>query len=133
MSQPVPLLDHVLTDTAPAPRAPYSQATVVAGQLIYVSGQGPFTPAGDLLVGSFEELARQTFANVCALVTAAGGSPASVARVGVYLRDMADFPEMNRIYAEYFPGPLPARTCIQSNLPRFPIEVDAVAVVEPAG
>jgi 2-iminobutanoate/2-iminopropanoate deaminase len=122
-------LGHVLTDTAPAPRAPYSQATIVPGGLIFVSGQGPFTPSGELLQGSFEALARQTFENVRALVVAAGGSPATVARVGVYLRDMDDFAEMNRIYEEYFPAPLPARTCIQSNLPRFPIEVDAVAIV----
>jgi enamine deaminase RidA (YjgF/YER057c/UK114 family) len=101
----------------------------VAGQLIYLSGQGPFTVEGELLTGTFEALARQTFENVLALVVAAGGTPASVARVGVDLRDMGDFPEMNRIYAEYVPEPAPARTCIQSNLPRFPIEVDAVAVV----
>lgn len=121
-------LEHILTDRAPAPRAPYSQATVAPGGLIFVSGQGPFTPAGELLQGSFEVLARQTFENVCTLVTAAGGSPATIARVGVYLRDMSDFAEMNRIYEDYFPVPRPARTCIQSDLPRFPIEVDAFAV-----
>lgn len=131
MSQNEPALSHVLTDAAPAPRAPYSQATVIGNQLIYVSGQGPFTPAGDLLVGTFEELARQTFENVCVLVEAAGGTRSAIARVGVYLRDMGDFAEMNRVYKDYFPEPLPARTCIQSNLPRFPIEVDAVAVVVP--
>jgi 2-iminobutanoate/2-iminopropanoate deaminase len=123
-----PALEHISTDAAPAPRAPYSQATVAAGELIFISGQGPFTPAGELLTGSFEELARQTFDNVCALVTAAGGSPGTIARVGVFLRDMSDFAEMNRIYREFFPDPLPARTTIQTDLPRFPIEVDAVAV-----
>ena len=57
-----------------------------------------------------------------------GRPPATIARVGVFLRDMNDFQEMNRIYKEFFPEPLPARTTIQTDLPRFPIEVDAVAV-----
>ena len=58
--------------------------------------------------------------------TAAGGSLADAVRVGVYLHDMADFPEMNAIYRETFPEPLPARTTIQTPLPGFGIEVDVV-------
>jgi enamine deaminase RidA (YjgF/YER057c/UK114 family) len=97
---------------------------------VFLSGQGPFTPDGDLVSGSFDAQARQTFRNVLAIAEAAGGGPESIVRVGIYLRDMvADFAEMNEIYLEYFTDPLPARTTIQSDLPRFDIEVDAVVVL----
>lgn len=123
------MIKHILTDRAPAPRAPYSQATVASGSFIFLSGQGPFTAAGDLVSGSFEVAARQTFANVITMVEASGGNAGSIVRVGVFLKDMNDFHEMNALYEEYFPSPLPARTTIQSDLPRFPIEVDAIALV----
>ena len=123
------MIKHILTKRVPAPRAPYSQATVASGQFIFISGQGPFTPEGELVSDGFEAAARQTFENVIATIEDSGRSASSIVRVGVYLRDMADFPEMNRIYEEYIPAPLPARTTIQSDLPRFPIEVDAVALV----
>ncbi|HEY9469019.1 MAG TPA: RidA family protein [Propionibacteriaceae bacterium] len=115
---------------APPVRAPYSPAIGAAGAFVFLSGQGPFTPKGVLVEGSFADQARQTFRNVEALVRASGGTMADVVRVGVYLRDMSrDFSEMNQIYEEFFPHPLPARTTIPTPLPRFDIEVDAVVAV----
>ena len=75
---------------------------------------------------SFEDQARQTFRNLEAVATAAGASLADAVRVGVYLRDMAHFAVMNRVYAEFLREPMPVRTTIQSNLPGFDIEVDAI-------
>jgi 2-iminobutanoate/2-iminopropanoate deaminase len=93
---------------------------------VFLAGQGPFTPSGEKFEGSFADEARQTFANLAAVAAAAGGSLADAVRVGVYLRDMSNFATMNQIYVEFFPEPLPARTTIQSNLPGFGIEVDAI-------
>ena len=115
----------ISTDSAPAPGGAYSQA-IAAGNLVFLAGQGPFAPSGDKVDGPFAEQARQTFENLAAVAAAAGGSLADALRVGVYLRDMDNFATMNEIYREFFPEPLPARTTIQSDLPGFEIEVDAV-------
>jgi reactive intermediate/imine deaminase len=117
------------TDKAPPPGGPYSQA-IVAGHLVFLAGQGPFAPDGEKVTGSFEDEARQTFANLAAVAEAAGGSLADAVRVGVYLRDMKNFEVMNAVYREFVPEPHPARTTIQSDLPGFEIEVDAVLLVE---
>jgi len=118
------------SESAPPVRAPYSPAVGTGNALLFLSGQGPFTAKGELVQGTFEEQARQTFRNVEALVCAAGATMADVVRVGVYLRDMQrDFAAMNEIYREFFPNPLPARTTIPVPLPRFDIEVDAVVAV----
>lgn len=111
-------------DAAP-PGGAYSQA-IAASDLVFLAGQGPFTPTGDKVEGRFGDEARQAFANLAAVAGAAGGSLADAVRVGVYLRSMDDFPEMNEIYLDFFPEPLPARTTIQSDLPGFSIEVDAI-------
>ena len=115
----------VSTDSAPAPGGAYSQAIAV-GDLVFLAGQGPFTPAGEKVEGTFADEARQTFENLAAVAAAAGGSLANAVRVGVFLRNMDNFATMNEIYGEFFPEPLPARTTIQSDLPGFEIEVDAV-------
>lgn len=115
-------------ETAPPPRAPYSHAAV-AGGFVYVSGQGPFTVDDELVVGTFSEQAVRTLENVQLVLQAAGAGLEDVVRVGIYLRDMADFPELNRIYGEFFPQPYPVRTCIPSPLPRFDLEVDAIAFI----
>jgi 2-iminobutanoate/2-iminopropanoate deaminase len=119
---------QIETKSAPPPGGAYSQA-IAAGNLVFLAGQGPFRPSGEKLEGSFDEQARQTFENLAAVAEAAGGSLADAVRVGVFLRDMADFPAMNDIYREFFTEPLPARTTIHSDLPGFDIEVDAVLLI----
>ena len=117
------------TTSAPPPGGPYSQA-IAAGDLVFLAVQGPFKPSGEKVEGPFEEQARQTFRNLAAVAEAAGGSLADAVRVGVFLRDMENFPAMNDVYRAFFPEPPPARTTIQSNLPGFEIEVDAVLLIE---
>lgn len=118
----------VETPNAAPPAGAYSQG-VVANGLLYISGQGPNTPRGERVTGTFEEQARLTFKNVQEIAAAAGASLANVVRVGVYLRDMANFDVMNALYAELFGPQLPARTTIQSDLPGFEIEVDAIVLL----
>jgi 2-iminobutanoate/2-iminopropanoate deaminase len=117
--------EPIETAQAPLPAGPYSQA-IATGELLFLAGQGPFRPDGSKVEGSFEDEARQTLANLAAVAEAAGSSLANAVRVGVFLRDMTNFPALNEIYREFFSAPLPARTTIQSDLPGFEIEVDAI-------
>lgn len=117
------------TEAAPPPAGAYSQA-IVAGDFIFLAGQVSLTPSGDKVEGSFEEQARQAFANLAAVAEAAGGSLADAVRVGVFLRDPNNIPAMNEVYREFFSEPLPARTTVQSGLPGFEIEVDAILWLE---
>ncbi len=119
----------ISTDQAGPPGGPYSQG-IAAGNLVFLAGQSPMTPAGTLAEGGFDAQARRAFDNLAAVADAAGGSLRDAVRVGVYLRDMASFPRMNEIYADYFEEPLPVRTTIPAALPGFDIEVDAILVLD---
>lgn len=121
--------EAVWSTGAPPPGGAYSQA-IAAGPFVFLAGQGPFRTDGSKVEGSFEEQARQTFRNLAAVAEAAGASLADAIRVGVFLREMQNFAAMNEIYKEFFPEPLPARTTVQSDLPGFEIEVDAVLFSE---
>jgi reactive intermediate/imine deaminase len=121
--------EPISTEGAPQPAGAYSQA-IAAGELVFLAGQGPFQPDGSKVEGSFEEQARQTFRNLAAVAEAAGTSLADAVRVGVFLREMRNFTAMDSIYREFFAEPRPARTTVQSNLPGFEIEVDAVLLRE---
>lgn len=118
----------IVTAHAPAAIGPYSQA-VRAGSCVYLSGQIPLDPAtGQLVSGDISAHARRVFDNLQAVCIAAGGSLEDVARVGIYLLDLADFAAVNAVMAEYFSAPYPARSTIQvSGLPRDArVEVDAI-------
>lgn len=112
------------SDAAPPKAGPYSHA-VRTGNVVFLSGQGPFDPATGAIPDDFDEQARQTLRNLAAAAAAAGGSLADAVRVGVYLREIESFAAMNEVYAEFFQEPYPARTTIQSGI-RIPIEIDAV-------
>jgi reactive intermediate/imine deaminase len=114
-----------VADDAPTPAGPYSHA-VRAGDTVYLAGQGPFDPETGEQPETFEEQVRLTFQNLERTARSAGASLADAVRIGVYLRDMADFPAMNKVYAEMVPEPHPVRTTIQSDLPGLAVEIDAV-------
>jgi 2-iminobutanoate/2-iminopropanoate deaminase len=116
---------------APAAIGPYSQA-VRAGDLIFLSGQLPVDPAsGQIVDGDIGAMTRQIFANISAVLAAAGSSLANVVKVTVFLADMGDFATMNAAYAEFFSADPPARSTVQvARLPkdaRIEIEVIALA------
>jgi reactive intermediate/imine deaminase len=116
----------VHTDRAAPPGGPYSQA-VVAGEYVYLAGAVPMRPDGTWVRGSFADQARAAFTNLARVAEAAGADLSQVVRVGVYLRDFDNFPELNEIYVEFFgETALPARTTLPVALPSFEIEVDAV-------
>ena len=117
--------------TLAAPGGHYSHA-VVAGGLVFVSGQLPIAPTGEKLnEAGFDVQARQVLANVEAALTAAGSSVAQLAQVRVYVTDIANWPAFNAIYAEWAGASRPARAVVPvPNLHfGFLIEVEAVAVV----
>lgn len=121
----------ISTDQAPAAIGPYSQA-VRAGNTVYLSGQIPFVPATmELVSGDIAAEARQVFENLRAVCEAAGGSLEHIARIGIYLTDLADFNAVNEVMASVFAQPYPARSTIQvAGLPRGArVEVDAVMVL----
>lgn len=110
---------------------PYSHA-VVAGGLLFVSGQGPMARDGSGPVrGTFEEEARRTLDNLQAIIEDAGATLMDVVKTTVFLADMDRFKTFNTIYAEYFPSNPPARTCIQAG--RLPgdiqVEIEAIALL----
>lgn len=103
-------------DTKNAPQAigPYSQA-VSSGNFLFVSGQIPINPAsGKVEETTIEGQTHQVFANIDAILKAAGITKDHVVRAEVYLKDLSHFPIMNQIYAEFFTGALkPARQAMQ--------------------
>jgi 2-iminobutanoate/2-iminopropanoate deaminase len=121
----------VSTSSAPAAIGPYSQA-IRAGNLLFVSGQIPLDPGtGAMVSGDIAAQTRQVFANLDAILKAAGASFDHVVRTTVYLADMNDFPAMNAVYGEYFASPAPARATVQAaRLPRDSrVEIDVIAVI----
>ncbi|MEN6410292.1 MAG: Rid family detoxifying hydrolase [Anaerolineaceae bacterium] len=91
---------------------PYSHA-VDADGFVYLSGQTPIDPAtGRLAEGDLSAQAEQCFANLFAVLAAAGLTPDDVVKVNVFLTDMGDFAAMNAVYALQFDHPYPARTTI---------------------
>ena len=121
----------ITTADAPAPVGPYNQA-VQAGGWLYCSGQIPLDPATGEMVGGgdVEEETRQVLRNLKAVLNAAGTESSKVVRTTVYLVDLADFQEVNAIYAEMFgSGVSPARACVQvAALPKgSKVEIDCIA------
>ncbi|MCL2828467.1 MAG: RidA family protein [Oscillospiraceae bacterium] len=122
----------ITTQDAPAAIGPYSQA-VQAGNLVYTSGQIPLDPkTGKLVEGGIEAETWQVFANLKAVLNAAGVDFSNVVKTMVFLTDLANFATVNAIYAEYFPENPPARACIQAAaLPAgAQVEIEAIALVD---
>ena len=119
----------IVTEQAPKPVGPYSQA-VVEGDFIFVAGQGPINPGtGSLELGDVRSETKRVFENVRAILEAAGSSLQHVVKCNVYLRDISDFAAMNEVYATYFTKPFPARTTIQAGaLPGgIAVEIECIA------
>lgn len=120
----------VSTTNAPAAIGPYSQA-IVAGGMVFVSGQLPVDPAtGEMEEGEIGAMTRRIFANLQAVLEAAGSSLGHVVKMTVFLADINDFQAMNSVYAEFFPENPPARSTVQvARLPRDArIEIEAIAL-----
>jgi len=121
----------IYTDSAPAAIGIYSQAVRV-GNTIWVSGQIPLDPAsGELVKGDMEAQVRRVFENLKAIVAAAGASFDDVVKATVFLIDLSHFALVNKVMAEYFREPYPARAAVGvSSLPRgAQIEVECIVAL----
>lgn len=122
----------VSTDRAPKPPANFAQGSR-KGNLLQVAGQVAFDPdTGEIVGDTVTEQARQTFANIEAVLAAAGSSFDDVIMVRVYLTDTAHFAEFNEAYDKLVKEePYPARTTVYVGLPEgILLEVDALAVLD---
>ena len=119
----------ITAPNAPAAVGPYCHAKL-AGNTLYASGQLGLVPATGELPEGVEAQARQALENLSAVLAAAGMSCADVVKTTVFLADIGDFAAINAIYAEFFPGEPPARSCVQAGaLPKGALfEIEAVAV-----
>jgi 2-iminobutanoate/2-iminopropanoate deaminase len=121
----------IVSDKAPQALGPYS-AGVRIGNFVYTAGQlGIDRQTGELTPGGVEAETRQALTNLRYILEAAGSSLDQVVKTTVFLRDMADFPRMNAIYAEFFSDKFPARSTVQvAALPKAgAVEIEAIAVL----
>ncbi len=119
------------TDRAPQAIGTYSQA-VQCGSTVYLSGQIPLVPETmEMVDGNMEARIRQVFENLAAVAEASGGGLKDIAKLNIFLTDLAHFPLVNQVMADYFQEPYPARAAVGvASLPRnAEVEMDAVLVL----
>lgn len=119
----------VQTDSAPKAIGPYSQA-IIAGSMVYCSGQIPLDPAtGTLVTGDIATQTERVLKNLQAVLKAAQCEMGHVVKTTIFLKDLNDFQIVNKVYGEYFYPPFPARSTIQ--VARLPmdaaVEIEAIA------
>jgi 2-iminobutanoate/2-iminopropanoate deaminase len=120
----------ISTDHAPGAIGPYSQAIQAEGKFLFLSGQIPLTPTGELITGDIGEQTAQVMSNLQAVLEAAGLTFANVVKTTVLLSSMDHFVTVNAIYGSHFTENPPARaTYAVAGLPRgVDIEIEAIAV-----
>lgn len=117
---------------APGAIGPYSQA-IKAGGFLFVSGQLPVHPETGLFDDEIVNQTHQALTNLKAIIEEAGLTMEHVVKATVYLDNMADFGEMNAVYATYFTKNPPARVCVEvARLPKnVKVEIDAIVACDP--
>lgn len=119
------------TEKSPAAIGPYAQGWKV-GDMVYTSGQRGIDMETGKLAEGVEAQARASMRNVGEILKAAGASYGDVVKTTIFVKDLADFKTVNTVYAEFFDGVYPARSCVQvAALPMGGlVEIEAVAMVE---
>jgi 2-iminobutanoate/2-iminopropanoate deaminase len=127
----VSMKKEIKTGQAPQAIGPYSQG-IAANGFVFCSGQIPLVPETGLVIeGGIEEQTRRVLQNLSAVLQAAGSSLDQAVKCTVFLQDMNDFAAMNKVYAEFFKSPAPARAAVQvARLPKdVKVEIEAVAIL----
>jgi 2-iminobutanoate/2-iminopropanoate deaminase len=124
--------EAIFTKAGPVQGAPYSPAVKV-GDTIYISGQVPLDPTtGKIVEGDFEAQVRQSLENLKGILGQEGLTLDHIIKTTVFLADLNDFAELNRVYGGYFGGVRPARSCVQAA--RLPldarVEIEAIALAK---
>ena len=122
---------HIVQVPGLNPLGPYSQA-VRSGNLLFVSGQPGIDPStGESAGPTFEAQARQAFRNLDTVLRAGGSQLSLVVNTTILMADVSNFPELNRLFTEFFPENPPARMTMQVPLPKgFLISIGCVAALE---
>ena len=122
-------LEHVNVEDAPQPKGAYSQV-VRAGDLLFVSGQGPIDPDTQQFVfGDIRHQTQLTLENVERILAGCGAGRRNIVKCSVFLGSAADFGAMNEVYAAFFGETRPARTTVQATLVEegMKVEIDCIA------
>ena len=121
-------MEKIATETAPGAIGPYSQA-IKAGGFLFTS-QIPLDPVTGALPEGAAAQARQALTNLTNLIRAAGADVSKTVKTVVFIKNMDDFAEINKVYAEFFTEPYPARSCVEvARLPKD-VLIEAEAIVE---
>jgi 2-iminobutanoate/2-iminopropanoate deaminase len=122
--------EPVSTSAAPGAIGPYSQAIKAEGRFLFLSGQIPLTPTGDLIQGNVRSQTEQVLKNLTAVLDSAGLTMANVVKTTIFLSSMDHFAEVNEVYATAFGEEPPARATVAvAGLPRgVDVEIEAIAV-----
>lgn len=120
---------QIATEKAPAAIGPYSQG-IETESLVFVSGQLPIDPATGAMPEDVKEQAKQSLANLKAVLEQGGSSMDKVVKTTIFLSDIGDFAAVNEVYAACFPEPCPARSCFAvAAIPKnAKLEIEAIAV-----
>lgn len=124
----------IYTESGPLQGAPYTPAVRV-GSWIFVSGQIPLDPATNMVVaGGFEDQTRQCLRNLASILKQEGLSLDNIVKTTIFLQDLENFAELNKVYGAYFTGVKPARSTVQ--VARLPldvlVEIEAIAIASDA-
>jgi 2-iminobutanoate/2-iminopropanoate deaminase len=121
----------IQTEKAPKAIGPYSQA-IQAGNFLFISGQIPLDPkTGDLMKGDIHKQTQQVLENIKGVLESQGLGMENVVKATLFLKDIANFNQVNEAYATYFPSSPPARSTVEvAKLPRdADIEIEAIALI----
>ncbi len=124
------LRETLSTESAPGAIGPYSQAVHAEGKFLFLSGQIPLTPAGELIQGDVAAQTVQVLKNITAVLEAAGLTTANIVKTTIFLSSMDHFAVVNQVYGSYFKENPPARSTVAvAGLPRnVDVEIESVAV-----
>ena len=124
------MIDSIITDKAPQPIGPYSQATISNG-FIFCSGQVGVDPQTNLLVAGIEAQSHQVMKNLGAVLEVAESEFEHVVKETIYLVDVTDFPKVNEVYASYFSDNKPTRATVEvSKLPQGTQKISPLVEIE---
>jgi 2-iminobutanoate/2-iminopropanoate deaminase len=121
----------IQTEKAPKAIGPYSQA-IQAGNFLFLSGQIPIDPkTGELVKGDIRKQTQQVLENIKGILESQGLGMENVVKSTIFLKDIANFNQVNEVYATYFPSSPPARSMVEvAKLPRdADIEIEALAII----
>jgi 2-iminobutanoate/2-iminopropanoate deaminase len=122
--------ETISTTNAPGAIGPYSQAIRANGSFVFLSGQIPLTPAGEIVSGDITAQTEQVMTNIKGVLEASGLTFANVVKTTIFLSSMDHFAAVNAVYGSYFESDPPARSTVAvAGLPRgVDVEIETVAV-----